>query len=83
MQKAELLLLEISKEERAEHLINWLCWFWRLIVKEWYPKNCQRLGGLQTRQAIKFLEQKDYYKAALLTLTYCDKYYLKRTSKKI
>ena len=82
MQKADLLFLEIPKEERAKHLVKGYANCGDQFLKEGIQRIAKRLGGLRTQQALAFLENKDYYHVALLTLNYYDKYYLLGLQKK-
>ena len=82
MQKAEVLFLEISKEERAKHLVSGYADCEDELLKDGIQRISKRLGGLRTQQALKFLDKKDYYNVALMTLDYYDKYYLIGLQKK-
>ena len=82
MQKAEVLFLEISKEERAKHLVSGYADCEDELLKESIERIAKRLGGLRTQQALEFLANGDYYNVALMTLNYYDKYYLRGLQKK-
>ena len=82
MQNADLLFLEISKEERAKHLVSGYANCGDEYLKDGIQRIAKRLGGLQTQQALAFLANKDYYHVALITLNYYDKYYLRGLKKK-
>ena len=77
MRIAKLYFIDIPKEERAKHLVT----EYAKCDNEQLAKSIQniskRLGGLNTQNSIKFLEDENYYEVALLSLHYYDKYYLK------
>lgn len=83
MQNANVLFLEIPKEERAKHLVKVYANSGDAFLKEGIHRIEKRLGGLRTQQALEYLSQKDYYQVALMTLDYYDKYYLLGLQKKI
>ena len=87
MQNAEVLFLEIPKEERAKHLVAGYADCGDEFLKDGIHRIEKRLGGLRTQQAIEYLKDKDYHNVALMTLNYYDKYYLlgiqKKTASKI
>lgn len=82
MRKAAVLFLEISKSTRAKYLVKGYANVGDSFLKEGIQRIAKRLGGLRTQQALEFLENKDYYNVALITLEYYDKYYLLGLQKK-
>ena len=82
MRKADVLFLEIPKEERAKHLVSGYANFDDTLLGDSINRISKRLGGLRTQQALDFLAKKKFYEVALITLKYYDKYYLLGLQKK-
>ncbi len=82
MRQADVLFLEISKEERAKHLVSGYANCEDKLLEEGIKRIGKRLGGLRTQQALEFLANKNYYDVALMVLNYYDKYYLRGLQKK-
>lgn len=77
MRQAVVYFLDIPKEKRATMLVDDYAKFDNILLKEGIFKITKRLGDLNTRVAIKALEQNDYFKVAMITLNYYDKSYLR------
>ncbi|WP_430809840.1 MULTISPECIES: tRNA 2-selenouridine(34) synthase MnmH [unclassified Carboxylicivirga] len=82
MRQSPLLFIEISKEERA-----------RLLVKDYVlgdkdklanaiQRIAKRLGYDKAQQALRLLDENNYYEVAMLTLGYYDKYYKRGIEKR-
>lgn len=77
MRDAFVYFLNIPKEERAHLLMEEYPGTDKEALIESVQKISKRLGGLRTREALDALEANDFYNAAIITLDYYDKYYLK------
>jgi tRNA 2-selenouridine synthase len=77
MRQATLCFLKISKEQRAGLLVEIYAGIDSGKLAESVRKISKRLGGLRTAEALEALERNDYYEAAIITLDYYDKFYLK------
>ena len=82
MRTNKLLFLDISKEERAKLLVNEYALDNKPKLADAIQRISKRLGPLRTKEALDFLEQDNFYKVALITLQYYDKYYLKGLAKR-
>ncbi len=74
---AKLYFIDISKEERAKHLVTEYAKCDKNQLVKSIQNISKRLGGLNTQNSLKFLEDENYYEVAILSLHYYDKYYLK------
>jgi tRNA 2-selenouridine synthase len=77
MRSAEVFFLEIDKALRAELLVEEYAVTNKKDLEFSINKISKRLGGLRTREALEALERDDLKEAAIITLDYYDKYYLK------
>lgn len=80
MQNGRVYFLDIPKTERAKHLVAEYAGADPASLAESIQKISKRLGGLQTKLAFQYLEEKNFYELAFLTLGYYDKCYLKGIS---
>ena len=77
MRQATLYFLKIPKEQRAQLLVEIYAGIDSGKLAESVRKISKRLGGLRTAEALEALQRNDYYEAAIITLDYYDKFYLK------
>ena len=82
MREAPVIFLEIPKEKRAEYLASDYESCNNIVLTENVLKISKRLGGLNTQDAINYINQNNYFEAAMILLNYYDKYYLKGLSKR-
>lgn len=75
MCEAQLFFLDIPKEERARFLVNEYANIDKQALAEALNKISKRLGDLNTRAALDFLEKENYFQVAMITLKYYDKAY--------
>ncbi|NOZ45990.1 MAG: tRNA 2-selenouridine(34) synthase MnmH [Chlorobi bacterium] len=76
MRIAPVIFLDIPKKERAKNLVLDYVTEEKNLLIESINKITKRLGGLNTKKAIEFIEQNNFYEAALIILNYYDKSYL-------
>jgi len=77
MRKAPVYFLDISFEERLEHIVaGYSCYPKEKLVNA-IIRIKKRLGGQETKNAINFLLDDDHKQAFSILLKYYDKYYLK------
>jgi tRNA 2-selenouridine synthase len=72
-----VFFVEIPREERAIKLVKEYSGFNRTELTEAIQRISRRLGGENTKSALGFFYQQDFYELALLILNYYDKAYLK------
>lgn len=77
MRNAVVYFLDIPREERAHLLVDVYTGCDPALLTESVNKISKRLGGLRTQQALEAIDRGDFYEAALITLHYYDKFYLK------
>jgi tRNA 2-selenouridine synthase len=77
MRSSPLYFLDISKEERARHLVTEYADADPEMLAESIRKISKRLDGQKTKDAFRYLSEKKFYEVALIALTYYDKSYLK------
>jgi tRNA 2-selenouridine synthase len=77
MLNSRLYFLDIPKEVRAKQLVKEYANAVPELLAEAINKLKKRLGGLNTTKALQFLNEKNYFAVAMLTLQYYDKSYLK------
>lgn len=82
MRKAEVFFIDIPKEERAAHLAAEYGVCDNRYLAEAVARISKRLGGLRTKEALAGLEENNFYKVALITLDYYDKFYLRGLQKR-
>jgi len=76
MRESTLLFLDISREQRALHLVDDYAKYKQEALKACVLKIEKRLGGDRTRGALEAIELEDYYQTAMITLHYYDKAYM-------
>jgi tRNA 2-selenouridine synthase len=77
MRSSSLYFLDISKEERARHLVAEYADADTEFLAESIRKISKRLDGQKTKDAFRYLSEKNFYEVAFLALCYYDKTYLK------
>jgi len=77
MRTASLVFLEIPFEERLNHLVEEYGSCDREKLIDSVRRITKRLGGLEAKNTIEFLEQENYKEAFRILLNYYDKRYLK------
>lgn len=75
MRKADVIKMDIPKEERIGRLVKEYACFDIVVLKELVLKIEKRLGGLNVKNAFESLEKGDFHTVADITLTYYDKAY--------
>jgi tRNA 2-selenouridine synthase len=75
MRVAQMLNLEVDREERVERLVREYASFKDMALKESILKLSKRLGGLTVKKAVTTLDQGDYHSVARIMLAYYDKAY--------
>lgn len=75
MRKADVVSMELPKEERINRLVKEYACFDIAVLKELILKIEKRLGGLNVKNAFEGLEKGDFHTVADITLTYYDKAY--------
>jgi len=76
MLESEVLFLDIPREERARHIVTHYASYDPEQLRSCILKIERKLGGDRTRDALDFLERKDFFSAVMITLQYYDKSYL-------
>ncbi|BAX80130.1 tRNA 2-selenouridine(34) synthase MnmH [Labilibaculum antarcticum] len=76
MRNADVVSMDIPKEERIKRLVKEYACFDIAVLKELVLKIEKRLGGLNVKNAIESLDNGDFHTVADITLTYYDKAYL-------
>jgi tRNA 2-selenouridine synthase len=77
MREAMVYFLEIPKAVRAHLLVEEYAGIDAGMLASSVEKISKRLGGKRTAEALEALQCNDYYEAAVITLDYYDKFYLK------
>lgn len=77
MRNSTLYFLDIPKEERARHLVCEYASADIHMLEDAIRKISKRLDGLKTKEALQFLQERNFYDVALIALTYYDRSYLK------
>jgi len=72
---APLLFIDIPKEERAKFLVSEYANIDKQALADALKRISKRLGDQNTRTALEFLENENYFKVAMITLKYYDKAY--------
>jgi tRNA 2-selenouridine synthase len=75
MYEASVFFLEIPREERAKFLTAEYASCDKAALATALKKISKRLGDENTRNALEFLENNNYYEVAMTTLNYYDKAY--------
>jgi tRNA 2-selenouridine synthase len=76
MRESDLIFLDISREQRAEHLLVDYARYEPEDLKACVIKIRKRLGGDRTRKALESIDQADFRTTAMITLHYYDKAYM-------
>lgn len=82
MRRRRLYFLDISREERAKHLVKDYGEGNIEALKDSISRIASRLGGVSTRQALDHLDKGEMYDVAKIVLHYYDKYYSKGVAKR-
>jgi len=77
MRNAKLYFIDIPKDERVKHLVSEYASCNKHLLAESINQISKRLGGLNVKNAIGFLEKENHYEVAKIALHYYDKSYLK------
>lgn len=80
MRQSMIFFLDVPREKRAELLAREYAFEDIEPLKMAVQRISKRLGGLVTQQCLDFLDQRQFYEVALLTLHYYDKTYFKGLS---
>jgi tRNA 2-selenouridine synthase len=77
MRKSPVYFVDIPQDVRARYLVKEYADLSKEFLSESIRKISKRIGGLETKNALQFIQEEKYYDLALLTLKYYDKSYLK------
>ena len=77
MQSHPVIFLDIPREERARFLVKDYSTVDKTMLADSILRIKKRLGGLNTKRALEYLEKNELYDVAMICLIYYDKYYLK------
>lgn len=77
MRESVVYFLEIPKEVRAQLLVDEYAGIDARMLAVSVEKISRRLGGKRTSEALEALQHDDYFRTAVITLDYYDKFYLK------
>ena len=80
MVTAPVYFLEIPKEERAKHLVDEYADADKAMLANAILKISKRLGDLNTRRSLEFLDHGNFFETAMILLDYYDKAYLQMLS---
>ncbi len=80
MKDAPVCFLDIPKTKRAKHLVTEYAGFEKPELANALQRISKRLGGLNTKKALQYLEDENFFEVAMLTLAYYDKFYLRGLS---
>jgi len=76
MKETEIVFLDISREQRARHLVGDYAQYEQEALRACVVKIEKRLGGDRTREALEAIDREDFYQTAMITLHYYDKAYM-------
>jgi len=76
MRETEIVFLDISREQRARHLVGDYAQYEQEALRTCVLKIEKRLGGDRTREALEAIDREDFYQTAMITLHYYDKAYM-------
>ena len=76
MRGTEIVFLDISREQRARHLVGDYAQYEQEALRTCVLKIEKRLGGDRTREALEAIDREDFYQTAMITLHYYDKAYM-------
>ena len=82
IRKAPVINIELKKEIRAQRLVLEYAGIDDELLRSAITRINKRLGGQNTKIVLDAIDKKDYYKAALYSLTYYDKAYTYGLSKR-
>lgn len=82
MVEAPVFFLDIPKEARAMHLVKEYSKYDKVFLASAIQKINKRLGDLNTRNALEYLNAENYYEVAMIALGYYDKTYLQMLSRR-
>lgn len=77
MQKNPVYFLDIPKKERAKYIVSQYANTSSNVLADAINRISRRLGGQNTRNALRFLTERKLYEAAMLCLNYYDKSYVR------
>lgn len=77
MRSSKILFLEIPFEERLKYLVANYGKFEKELLAIAISRIQNRLGGLETKMAIQFLQEENYFECFRILLKYYDKWYFK------
>lgn len=77
MRSKPVIFLEVPREERTKLLLKDYTTFNKDLLSDAIKRISKRLGGLDTKKALHYIETNNFYEAIMITLRYYDKYYLK------
>ncbi|HDR90132.1 MAG TPA: tRNA 2-selenouridine(34) synthase MnmH [Bacteroidetes bacterium] len=75
MKKAPVIVLDVPRSVRIEHLVEEYAGFNPVLLKDSLTRIRKKLGGERWQQAMKALEQNDFHTVADIALQYYDKAY--------
>ena len=75
MQKSKLIFLDVPRIERARHLVEEYSVCDKKKLAESIMHISKRLGGLNVKNALAYLEDDNFFEVALIALGYYDKSY--------
>lgn len=76
MKSGRLLFLDISREERARHLVDLYAGVDNAALESAIGKISRKLGGDRASEALEAIKKEDFLAAAMITLQYYDKAYM-------
>jgi tRNA 2-selenouridine synthase len=76
MKEAKIIFLDIPRESRARHLVADYAKYSTDELKSCVQKIQKKLGGDRTKEALESIENRDFYRTAMITLHYYDKAYM-------
>jgi tRNA 2-selenouridine synthase len=76
MKETEIVFLDISREQRARHLVGDYAKYEQEALRACVLKIEKRLGGDRTKEALEAIDREDFYQTAMITLHYYDKAYM-------
>jgi len=82
MRSQRMYFLDISRDERARHLVKGYGESDREKLKDSITRISSRLGGLNTSNALQHVDNGEMFEVAKIVLTYYDKYYSKGVARR-
>jgi tRNA 2-selenouridine synthase len=77
MRSKQIFFIDIPFEERLQHIMDNYGTFDKIVLSEAILRIQKRLGGLETKHALNYLEEGDIKACFRILLSYYDKCYLK------